>query len=125
MDYATYKRVIRNYCSLLADRLEREGMADLPCGMGTIAAAKMMRKPQYRGERFIGYGRKDWKNHGQYDGSIYAFGLVFLPGRGRKSLANLRSFGFVANRKLFQKMAALYKSEHRPWTAMNFNDDMI
>lgn len=124
LERAEYNRIVRRYCSLLADRLIREGMIDLPCDMGSIVAAKILRKPQYRGKKFIGYGKMDWSK-GHYDGSLRAFGLVFLPRRDRHRNANLRCYGFVANRQLFKNMKSRYESDDCPWTPVEFNDDMI
>ena len=62
MDRASYARVVRKYCKMLAESLEEEGMVDLPAGLGSICAALFTRKPQYRGDKFIGYGKMDWSN---------------------------------------------------------------
>jgi len=91
-------------------------------GLGQIAAAIITRKPQYRGKKFIGYGKMDW-DKGCFDGSPKAFGIVFLPNRNKK--AGLRCYGFVANRKLFKRMKARYESDDCPWVPLEFNDDMI
>ena len=122
VDYKTYKKIIRRYCEILADRLIEQGIVDLPCGLGSIASAILTRKPQYRGKQFIGYGKMDWKT-GHYDGRLKTFGLVFLPRRSRTE--NLRSFGFVANRRLFKKMKEGYNSGELAWRPIEFNDDMI
>lgn len=122
VDEKTYRRLIRSYCGLLADRLNSDGMVDLPCKMGSIAAATITRKPQYRGKQFIGYGKKDWST-GHYDGKLKAFGIVYLPRRNRHK--NLRSFGFVANRQLFKRVKNNYESGNRNWEPVEFNDDMI
>ena len=50
LDKKQYARVVRRYCEMLSERLCGEGIVDLPNGMGTIAAAIITRKPQYRGE---------------------------------------------------------------------------
>lgn len=121
-DERTFRRVVRSYCRILSERLIRDGIADLPCNMGTIVAARITRKPQYRGKEFIGYGKKDWKT-GEYDGKLKTFGLVFLPKHGKNE--NLRCFGYVANRKLFQKVKSKYESDERTWELLDFNDDMI
>ena len=121
VDNKTYNRIIRMYCSLLANRLKETGIADLPNDMGMIVAAIMRRKPQYRGNKFIGYGKMDW-NKGHYDGTLKSFGLVFLP-KGNKK--NLRCYGFVANRELFKEMKNLYEQQHCSWQPIVFNDEMI
>ena len=122
VDYATYKRIIRRYCERLADRLYENGIVDLPNEMGSIAAAIMTRKPQYRGKQFVGYGKMDWKK-GHYDGKLKAFGMVYLPRRNRNK--NLRSFGYVANRQLFKKMKNQYESDECGWKPIEFKDEMI
>lgn len=122
VDGPTYRRIVKEYCRSLAERLENYGMADLPANLGSIAAATITRRPQYRGKKFVGYGKMDWKT-GQRDGSPTAFGVVFLP--NRDSDANLRSCGFVANRRLYQRMKADYDDGTAKWIPLEFNDDMI
>ena len=122
VDFAMYRRIVRAYCRLLAERLAADGLADLPCGLGSVSAAVITRKPQYRGKAFVGYGAMDW-NTGKYDGKLKAFGMVYLPRRDRNR--NLRCLGFVANRRLFRRMKDIYSGGRRPWTPVEFNDDMI
>lgn len=110
------------YCSMLADRLQENGIVDLPNEMGMIVAAEIRRKPQYRGKKFIGYGKYDYEK-GHYDGTIKTFGLVFLPKRAKKQ--NMRCYGFVANRVLFKKMKEKFKSGLSQWKPIQFNDEMI
>lgn len=117
-----YNSVIRLYCSILAGRLLEEGMVDLPCNLGSICAATMTRKPVYRNGKFIGYGKYDHKT-GLYDGNINSFGIVFLPSRDAN--ANLRSYGFVANRELFKRVKSYYVSDDCTWDTIEFNDEMI
>lgn len=122
VSYTAYRRIVRMYCRLLAKRLAAEGMVDLPKGLGSLSAAVITRKPQYRGRRFIGYGGMNWKT-GHLDGRLKTFGIVYLPKRGRN--ANLRCLGFVANRRLFQKMKRMFSADSCLWTPIDFNDDMI
>lgn len=122
VDKATYRRIVKAYCRMLADDLYEKGMVDLPGKIGSIAAATITRKPQYMGDKFIGYGKKDWKT-GHYDGKLKAFGLVFLPRRGKN--ANLRSYGFVANRKLFKKMSSRFHGYECPWKTIEYKDEMV
>ena len=122
VDFKTYKRLVKGYCKRLVKRLIEEGMVDLPCGMGSIAAATLTRKLQYRGKKVIGYGKMDWKK-GHYDGKLKAFGMVYLPRRGKN--ANMRSYGFVANRRLFQKMKNIHESGESNWTPIEFNERMV
>ena len=117
-----YKKIVREYCSGLAGRLFEEGFVDLPNGIGSIAAATIKRKPQFRGKKFVGFGKKDWET-GTYDDSRKAFGLVFLPKWGQKGC--LRSYGFVGNRQLFKKMKERYESFDCQWFPIEFNDEMI
>lgn len=121
-DSKAYNRVIRMYCNLLAERLCERGMVDLPAGMGSITAAIITKRPQYRGKKFIGYGAMDWEK-GHYDGKLKAFGLVFFPKRNKNG--NLRCFGYVANRRLFKKMKEIYKSDDCLWHPLDFNNEMI
>lgn len=119
---AIYKRIVRAYCKLLSDRLIHEGNIDIPYCAGMIAAAEFTRRPQYRGKKFIGYGKKDWET-GYYDGNLKAFGLAYLPVRGKNE--NMRCYGFVANRKLFKKMQQAYEEYYREWEPVKFDDSMI
>jgi hypothetical protein len=122
VDFKTYKRLVKGYCKGLARRLIEGGMVDLPCDMGSIAAATLTRKLQYRGKKVVGYGKMDWKK-GHYDGKLKAFGMVYLPRRGKN--ANMRSYGFVANRRLFQKMKNIHESGESNWTPIEFNEGMV
>ena len=121
-DRETYNRVVRLYCRRLGERLGSDGIVDLPCDLGSLAAATITRKPQYRGDKFIGYGKMDWEK-GHYDGQLKTFGIVYLPSRDRTQ--NLRCFGFVANRQLFKKVKGIYESDECGWRLLDFNDDMI
>lgn len=121
VDRRMYNKVVKEYCKILAERLLQNGIADLPL-LGSIVAASMYRKPQYRGKQYVGYGKMNWKT-GEYDGDPKAFGLVFLPDRNRSN--NLRCFGFVANRQLFKKVKAYRDSDDCSWKPMEFDDDLI
>lgn len=122
MSLKAYKRVIREYCKTLADTLYEEGYVELPAGLGAIAAVIIDRKPQYRGKKFIGYGKMDWKK-GHYDGSNKAFGITFLPRRRKKD--NLRCYGFVANRQLFKRVKSHSEDYQCKWRPLEFTNDMI
>lgn len=123
VDIKTYKRIVRTYCSLLVERLKKDGIVDLPNDIGMIAAATIRRKAQYRGKKFVGYGKYDWSK-GHYDGTLKTFGLVFLP-RLEKKKNNFRCYGFVANRQLFKRISELAKSGICSWSPIEFNDEMI
>lgn len=117
-----YKRIVREYCRVLADRLVENGIIDFPGRFGSVAAIELLRKPQYRGKKFVGYGKIDWES-GHFDGTLKAFGIGFLPNRKRSE--NLRCFGFVANRALFKRMKSKFLSDSCNWIAMTFTDEMI
>ena len=121
VDEKTYRNIVRLYCKILADRLLKEGMVDLPACLGSISAATITRKGQYRGGKFVGFGKMDWEK-GHYDGKLKAFGMVFLPNRTRSQC--LRSYGFVANRRLFTRMKQYYEDSN-PWIPVTFNEGMI
>ena len=121
VDLATYKKIVREYCRYLADNLLENGFADLPADLGTVSAATFTRRPIYRKNKFVGYGKMDWIN-GQYDGSPTAFGVAFLP---KHKNPNMRCFGFVANRSLFKRVKKEYESEECKWAPLDFNDDMV
>jgi hypothetical protein len=122
VDIQTYTKVVKDYCKMLAECMESEGMVDLPSGLGSIAPVYMKRKAKYRKKKFIGYGKWDWK-YQRYDGSPIAFGITFLPNQDKNS--NLRCYGFVANRQLFKRMKKKYDEGTNPWYTMEFNDKMI
>ena len=122
ISFTEYRRAVRAYCRALAERLLNEGYVDFPNGIGAISAAILRRKPQYRGKQFIGFGKMDWEK-GHLDGTYKTFGLVFLP--SRKADPNLRCYGFVANRRLFQAMKREYLECECNWSPMEFNDEMI
>ena len=121
-DLHTYTIIVKEYCRLLAEELQKDGIADLPCGLGSVAAVIMRRRPQYRGKTFVGYGSYNWEK-GHYDGEPKAFGLAFLPSRNKTN--NLRCYGFVSNRKLFKRMKELYQSYDCPWVPMEYGKEMI
>lgn len=121
VDKTVYARIVKSYCKIVAERLLNDGMVDLP-KLGSIASAIITRKPQYRGDKFVGYGKMDWKK-GHYDGKLKTFGIVFLPRRERNG--NMRCFGYVANRRLFVKMKEKYESGNASWAPLEFTDEMI
>lgn len=115
-----YMSIVKMYCKLIADEIEKTGFAELPY-IGNIMCAEIDRKPQYRGNKFIGYGKRDYSKGGEYDGSIKAFGVVYMP--NRDATCNLRCLGFVANRRLFKKLKK-HNTENE-YMLVPFNDDMI
>ena len=122
VDLRRYTAVLKGYCRMLAEDLERKGSVDLPSGLGMVSAVIIRRRPQYRGKKFVGYGKMDWSK-GHYDGEPKAFGLAFLPRRNKTG--NLRCYGFVANRRLFQRMKGLYSGYDCPWVPMEYENEMI
>lgn len=121
VDLQKYTRVVKDYCRMIAEELERDGMIDLPSGLGSISAVKIRRKAHYRKGKFAWYGKWDPRRC-RYDGSPFAFGVTFLPKRDKNQ--NLRCYGFVANRQLFKRMKEKYDNGCQ-WTPMTFNDEMI
>ena len=118
----TYNRIVKRFCELLSVKLYENGIVDLPSNMGAIAAAILTRKPQYRGDKFIGFGKMDWAK-GHYDGSLKAFGVVYLPKHDKNQ--NLRGYGFVANRRLFTNIKEKYMNGDCAWQPVMFKDEMI
>lgn len=117
-----YVKIVKLYCKYAADQLLNDGIIDLPEQFGSIAAAILTRKAQFRGKKFIGYGKMDWTT-GHYDGKLKAFGLVYLPRHDKN--ANMRSFGFVANRRLFKKMKDIFQGDECDWSPLAFSEDLI
>lgn len=122
LDKKTYKRIIRSYCKILAQRLLEDGVVDLPSRFGRIAAVRITKKPQYRGQRFVGYGAMDWKK-GVYDGKLKTFGITYIPRRDRSQ--NMRCLGFVANRQLFKRVKSFFNEGSCGWDLMDFNEEMV
>ncbi len=118
----TYTAVVKDYCRMLAEDLKKDGMVDLPSELGTIAAVRIDRRPQYRGDKFVGYGAYNWKA-GHYDGEPNAFGITFLPRMDKNQ--NLRCYGFVANRRLFKEMKEMYNCGLNGWSLMSYGNEMI
>ena len=110
MDKATYSRVVKKFCGVLAERLETEGMTDFPSDMGSVAAVRIRKKPVYdrRTGKFRPADTVDW-NETRRSGSIvkkhdgYTLGFVFLPKRA-KGRGNFRCFGIRANKALYRRM---------------------
>lgn len=117
-----YRKVIKDYCKMIAEELKETGFVSLPSDLGVISTAILTRKPQYRGKKFVGYGRKNW-NTGEYDGSLKTFGIVYLPRHGKND--NLRCYGFVANRRLFKDIKEKYESGTSFISPVDFKDEMI
>ena len=122
VEQTMYNRVVKAYCRILADRLENEGIVDLPCGLGSISTAIITRKLQYRGDKMIGYGAMDW-NKGERDGKLRTFGMVYMSRRDHNN--NLRCFGFVANRQLFKRLKEKFTKGESNWTPIKFKEEMI
>ena len=121
VDEKTYRRVLKAYCKMMAERLEEDGMVDLPNELGMLSVANIRRRGRWADGKFVGYGGYDWKNNAPYN-DLKTFGIVYLPKHGK---GNLRCYGFVANRKLFQRMKEKYVSGASNWALMEFNDEMI
>lgn len=121
-DKSTYNKVIREYCKILSERLFTKGFIDLPKDMGSISAAVIRRKPQYRGNRFVGFGGMDYTT-GLRDGKYKTFGIVFLPKHSKN--ANLRCLGFVANKRLFRRMKNRYTEPECCFVPIDFTEEMI
>ena len=93
-----YVDVVRSYCQHLADMLESDGMIDLPCGIGSIVAVSIRRKPTYDKTRNAWRGTK---------GDKYTFDFIFSP-RRESGYENFRCYGFRANRELYKKKKKKY-----------------
>ena len=75
VDIVRYSKVVKAYCRRLAERLGKDGMVQLPCGLGLLAAAMVRRKPRYKDGRFVGIGRFNPRTR-EYDGTMEAFTIV-------------------------------------------------
>jgi len=121
MSQQQYNRVIRAYCRALADELCETGMVELP-HLGNLTVSLFKRRPLYRGKKFIGYGKMNWETR-EYDGSSKSFGVAFLPRHDKNQ--NLRCYGFVANRVLYNKLREIYDKFDCPWVPLGFSNEMI
>jgi len=111
---AEFSRAVKAYCKEMAAELERTGMVDLPCGLGTIWAVEITRKPAY--DPVAGKYRSadviDW-NETRRTGEIVrkdgrkTFGFTFAPRRG-KGMENFRCWGIQANKALYRRMRKRY-----------------
>lgn len=117
-----YGRVVRAYCRRLAGKLEKDGMVQLPCGIGLLSAAFVRRKPRYRDGRFLGIGMYDPRT-GKYDGTTEAFSIVLFP--DISGTQNLRCYGFVCNSRLFRRMKKAWTEGTCAWRPARYDDDMI
>ena len=121
LNFDTYKRIVRDYCKALASEICETGMIELP-RIGSLAVSLFRRKPRYRNNKFVGYGKYDWEKK-EYDGSKNSFGVAFLPRHDKNN--NLRCYGFVANRRLYQKLKEIYEKFDCPWVPLGFTNEMI
>ena len=105
LDKSAYRTVVMDYCKYLAKRLEGEGMIDLPCGIGSIVAVSIRRKPTYDKVRKAWRGTK---------GDKYTFGFIFSP-RREEGNENFRCYGFRANAELYRRMRKMYDDNALPF----------
>ena len=109
-----YAKVVKDFCQMLSERLEREGMIDFPCGAGSVAAVQIKCKPIYdkKHKRWISTAPVDWKKTDEVGKIVrksnpFVFGFTFLS-RREKGLENFRCYGIRANRALYKKMKQQY-----------------
>lgn len=125
-----YNNVIRMFCRSLAGDIESNGMVDLPCGMGTIAAVRISRTPKYiKSERRYAYRSVDW-DRTRADGRIvisdepYAFGIAYMA-KHMSRVSNSRCFGIRANKALFKRMKSRYKEGSLGFQLVDMNNYVI
>lgn len=106
---------------MLADRLEKEGMVDLPSDIGMLAAVNIRKRPvydkregKYRPARSIDWDKVRETGTMAYKDSPNTFGFVFVPKHLRKR-AIFRCFGFVANKSLYKKLRQEYNKGTLPF----------
>lgn len=111
-----YNKVVKLFCKEYADRLEEEGMVDLPCEIGSVVAVEVTKRPTF--DPCLGKYRTadniDWAKTRQ-EGTIVrkdgrkTFGIAFVP-RHTKGYGNFRCFGIRANKNLYKRMKKQYDS---------------
>lgn len=111
-----YNKVVKAFCKNTAERFEEEGIVDMPCGMGSVAAVSVTKKPTY--DPVLGKYRSanniDWEST-RREGKVIrkdgrrTFGIAFVPKR-LEGLSNFRCFGIRANKALFKKLKKQYDS---------------
>lgn len=116
-----YNRVVKYYCEVLAEILEKEGRVNLPCGLGMIVAVNIRKRPVYdsRDGKYRPARNIDWdltRQSGQmtYKDGTNTFGFVYVP-KIMKSRGVLRCLGFVANRQLYRRMRKMYDEGTLPF----------
>lgn len=109
-----YNRIVKSYCKALADKLEDEGITDLPSNIGSIAAVNIRKKPTYDKTRkaYRPADLIDWDKTRETGGIVrkdcrITFGFVFVPKR-IKGHENFRCFGIRANKALYKRMKKHY-----------------
>ena len=109
-----YNKVVKAYCKSVAGVLEDEGIIDLPCGVGSVAAVDVTKKPLF--DPSIGKYRPadniDWEKTREEGRLIRkdgrkTFGIAFIPKR-LDGYANFRCFGIRANKSLYKRLKKKY-----------------
>lgn len=120
-DRSRYISIVKDYCKMLAQRLEDEGTIDLPCGMGSIVAVSIRRRPRYnkRTGKWHLANSIDWemfRNEGvkMYKDDKYTFGFIYSP-RREEGFENLRCYGIRANEELYSRMRKKYDDGELPF----------
>lgn len=106
LTFSQYVQTVYSYCRMLAGRLESQGTADLPCGIGSIVAVSIRCTPTY--DRTANKWRSRSRN------GAYTFGFIFSP-RRVKGNENLRCYGVRANAALYNRMRKKYNDGMLPF----------
>lgn len=107
LSFSQYVKSVRSYCKMLANRLEQEGTTDLPCGIGSVVAVSIRRKPIYDATA------KKWRSKTR-DNGPYAFGFIFSPRRDIGN-GNLRCYGIRVNAQLYTRMRKRFNDGTLPF----------
>jgi len=125
LDYKTYRKIVGDYCGMLADRLEQEGVIDLPSGIGSIVAVAIRRRPRYdktaskwRSTQVINWKATKQDGATVYSDTPYTFGFIFSP-RREKGYENFRCYGIRLNYKLYARMRKMYEDGMLPFHLNN------
>lgn len=114
---AQFAKAVRAYCRLLAEELETTGMAELPCGLGCLAAGVVRRRPRWdpKARKWRTADPVDWEETRRTGtltrkaGDGRAFAITYVPAvGGHRGDVNRMCLGFQANRGLFRRMKDKY-----------------
>lgn len=125
-----YNNIVRMFCKSLASDIENNGMVDLPCDTGMIAAVRIQRTPKYiKNEKRYAYTAVDWNKTREERRIVKTnepetFGIAYIAKHTKKMVCS-RCFGMRANKSLFKRMKKRYKDGELNFTISDINNYVI